>query len=291
MSTRTNAGRIEALVEEITTLEELGGQIQGHDETTALANATQLTKSYLSWYASALALLPEDLKERFRFEYQGNFIQYRIKHFLNDPFEQSMLYSSANEEQRKTLNVSPWQYPYMGSYRSPLTAQKQILLEAQARLGFSADTLEALELLERVTRRLPISFAVMRRMVQKRPGMDVADEYDVQRILQAILVTLFEEVESEEPTPKKAGVSSRLDFLLKRERIAVETKMVGRNLTVAKLHDDLAKDILYFRAHSHAGSLFIFIYDPDRKIMNSAGFEAGLHSDSDEFPVRVVVAS
>lgn len=291
MSTRTNAGRIEAMIEEITALERLGGQIQDCDETVALANSVQLTKSYLAWYASALALLPEDLKERFRFEYEGNFLPNRIKHFLNGPLEPSILYSSANEEQRKTLNVSPWQYPYIGSFRSPLTAQKQILLEAQTRLGFSAETLEALELLERVARRLPISFAVMRRIVQKRPGIDVVDEYDVQRILQAILVTLFEKVEDEEPTPKKAGVSSRLDFLLKRERIAIETKMVGKNLTVARLHDDLAKDILYFRAHPEAGSLFIFIYDPDRKIMNSAGFEAGLHSDSDEFPVRIVVAS
>ena len=290
MSTRTNAGRIEAMIEEITALEELGGQIQGCDERAALANSAQLTKSYLEWCSSALALLPEDLKERFRFEYEGNFLQNRIKHFLNASLEPSVFYLSANEEQRKTLNVSPWQYPYIGTFRSPLTAQKQILLEAQARLGFSAETLEALELLEKVARRLPISFAVMRRIVQKRPGIEVVDEYDVQRILQAILVTLFEEVEAEDPTPKKAGVSSRLDFLLKRERIAIETKMVGKNLTVARLHDDLAKDILYFRAHQDA-DILIFVYDPDRKIMNSAGFEAGLHSDSDEFPVRVVVAS
>jgi hypothetical protein len=38
-------------------------------------------------------------------------------------------------------------------------------------------------------------------------------------------------------------------------------------------------------------SLFAFVHDPDRKITNAAGFEADLYSDSDEFPVRVVVAS
>lgn len=67
--------------------------------------------------------------------------------------------------------------------------------------------------------------------------------------------------------------------------------MVGKNLTVAKLRGDLAKDIVYFRSHEYVGSLFIFVYDPDRKTPNAAGFEAGLYSDSDEFPIRVVVAS
>jgi hypothetical protein len=83
MSTRTVAGRIEALVEEANALEHLGGEIQGNDEVAALANAKQLTENYLSWYASALALLPDDLKERFRSEYEGKFLNSRIKHFLN----------------------------------------------------------------------------------------------------------------------------------------------------------------------------------------------------------------
>jgi hypothetical protein len=291
MSTRTVSARIEALVDEMSAIEQLGGRIQSEDQVAALAAAKKLTEEYLSWYASALVLLPDDLKDRFRAEYEGGLFSGKIKKFLNDPREASVFYASLDEAARKTWNASPWQHPYNDAFRGPLTAQKQILLEAQARHGFSAEMLEALSLLERVARRLPISFAVLRQEVQRRPGVNVADEYDVQRILQAIAVTLFEEVESEEPTPKKAGVSSRLDFLLKRERIAIETKMVGKNLSLARLKADLAKDILYFRSHPDAGCLFIFVYDPDRKITNASGFEADLHSDSDEFPVRVIVAS
>jgi hypothetical protein len=164
-------------------------------------------------------------------------------------------------------------------------------MEAVARYGISTDTLDGLSALEQISRRLPASFAVLRREIQKRPGISVKDEYDLQRNLHAFAVLIFEEVESEDPTPKMAGASSRLDFLLRRERIAVETKMMGEYLGVRKLRSDLADDILYFRAHPDASALFILIYDPDRKITNPAGFERDLHSDSDEFPIRVVIAS
>lgn len=291
MSTRTVAGKLEALVEQIAELEDLGGKIQVDDEASALKAAVQLDRSYRIWFASVLTLLPDDLKGRFRFEYEGDMFRNRIKHFLSQPREPSVIYPSLSEEAIKTLNPSPWQYPFNDALRGPLTSQKQILMEAQARYGVSSDMLDGLNLLERVTRRLPISFAILHREIQKRPGIEIVDEYDVQRILHAVAVLLFEEVEDEDPTPKMAGASSRLDFLLRRERIAVETKMVGENLTIRRLRSDLAEDILYFRAHPDAGSLFIFVFDPARKITNAAGFERDLYSDSDEFPVRVVVAS
>jgi hypothetical protein len=291
MSTRTVAARLEALIEQIAELEDLGGKIQTDDEASALKATPQLDQSYRTWFASALTLLPDDLKERFRFEYEGDIFRNRIKHFLSNPRELSTIYPSLSEEVVKTLNPSLWQYPFNDTFRGPLTSQKQILMEAQARYGVSSDMLEGLSLLERVARRLPISFAILRQEIQRRPGIEIVDEYDVQRLLHAVAVLLFEEVEDEDPTPKMAGASSRLDFLLRRERIAVETKMIGANLTIKRLRSDLAEDILYFRAHPDAGSLFIFVFDPIRKITNATGFERDLHSDSDEFPVRVVVAS
>jgi hypothetical protein len=292
MATRTEAGKLEALIEQVAELEDLGSKIQADDEAFAMEAALQLDRSYRPWFASALTLLPDDLKERFRFEYEGdNFFRNRIRHFLSKPREPSAFYSSLDREAIEALNPSPWQYPFNDTFRGPLTSQKQILLEAHARYGVSSDMLEGLNLLERITRRLPISFAILGKSIQKRPGIQVADEYDVQRILHGVAVLLFEEVEDEDPTPKMAGASSRLDFLLRRERIAVETKMVGANLTVRELRRALAEDILYFRRHPDAGSLFIFVFDPGRKITNAAGFESDLYSDSDEFPVRVVVAS
>jgi hypothetical protein len=195
------------------------------------------------------------------------------------------------EESRTVLNLSFWQNPFNDVFRGPLLAQKQLLIEAQARIGISTTTVEGLALLEELCRRLPIAFAVLRSETQNRAGLKVGDEYDVQRILHAVAVLHFDEVEAEDPTPRRAGPSSRLDFLLRRERIAVETKMMRPSLTLRQLRTALAEDIQYFRGHPDAGALFIFVYDPGRKITNAAGFEADLHSDSDEFPVRVVIAN
>lgn len=291
MSTRTIAGKLEQLADQVAELEELGRKVQAGDADTGLAASGMLEAKYRSWFAAALAIVPDDMKAPFRFEYEGDFFRYRIKKFLEEPRLESALYKSLEPDARITLNVSEWQYPFNDTFRGPLTAQKQFLIEAVERYGTSSATLEGLALLEQITRRLPISFAVLRRTLQGKSGLAVEDEYDVQRILHAVAVLHFEEVEDEDPTPKMAGGSSRLDFLLRQERIAVETKMVGASLSVKKLRSDLADDILFFRAHPDAGSLFIFVYDPQRKITNSAGFERDLYSDSDEFPVRVVVAS
>jgi REase_DpnII-MboI len=231
MSTRTVAGKIDALVEEMAALEELADQVQTDNESDASGPINQLDRRYRTWYAAALTVLPEDLREKFRFEYEGDLFRNRIKHFLKGPRELSNIYSKLDEDTISTLDMSPWQYPFNDTFRGPFTSQKQILLEAYARHGFSSAMLEGLQLLAETTRRLPISFAVLAKEVQKRSGIIVQDEYDVQRILHAFAVLLFEEVEDEDPTPKKAGASSRLDFLLRRERIAVETKMVGKNLT------------------------------------------------------------
>jgi hypothetical protein len=289
MATRTLASRIDAQVEQMAELEELARLIQEGDEATTIPIAKQLDGSYQEWYAQALTLLPDDLKDRFRFEYQGDFMRNRIRHFLGEPRKPSIAYSSYTEDFIKTFNPSPWQYPFTGTFRGPFTSQKSILLEARARFGFSSGMLEALQQLEQISRRLALAFSVLGREMQHRPGLQVKDEYDVQRILHAICATVFEEVEYEEPTPKMAAGSSRLDFLLKRERIAIETKMIGENLTLNKLRGDLAKDVVYFRSHPDAGSLFIFVYDPSRRIMNPVGFESDFHSDSDNFPIRIVV--
>lgn len=292
MATRTIASRIDALVEQMAELVELASQVQASDDDElALQLAKQLDQSYQAWYKQSLAVLPDDLREGFRFEFLGDWRRNRIKHFLNEPRKPSVAYASYTEDFIRTFSPSIWQYPFGDVFRGPFTSQKSILLEARARYGLNSEMLEALEQLDHICRRLPIAFAIMGRKVQNRTGLKVADEYDVQRILHAICATIFEEVEDEDPTPKMAAGSSRLDFLLRRERVAVETKMLGDNLTLPKLRDDLSKDIVYFRAHQNAGSLFIFAYDPGRKILSPAGFEAAFHSDSDDFPVRIVVAS
>ena len=67
----------------------------------------------------------------------------------------------------------------------------------------------------------------LRRRYDNRPTLDVADEYDVQDLVHALLRLFFDDVRPEEHTPSYAGKSTRMDFLLKNEGVVVDTH-VGR---------------------------------------------------------------
>ncbi|MEV0830758.1 hypothetical protein [Nonomuraea rubra] len=158
----------------------------------------------------------------------------------------------------------------------------------QHRPGEGAGILVALDGLEDVFRRLPIAVAVLRQEVRGRPGLTVKDEYDLQRIVHAVLCLHHLDVRPEEYGPSMAGGHPRLDFLLKNERVAVETKMTRTSLGPRKLGDELAQDILRYRAHDHADAYFALVYDPAKYVLNASGFEQDFRADT-SFPVRVVI--
>ena len=55
----------------------------------------------------------------------------------------------------------------------------------------------------------------------KRETISIQDEYDVQDLLHALLKISFDDVRPEEYTPSYAGSSTRVDFLLKKEKTMV----------------------------------------------------------------------
>ena len=64
-----------------------------------------------------------------------------------------------------------------------------------------------------------------------RPALELKDEYDVQDVLRCLLTLFFSDTRPEEWVPSYAGASSRMDFLLKKEGIVVETKMTRPGIT------------------------------------------------------------
>lgn len=280
------------LVLQVSSLEELAHLVQGEDVAAGESAVPQLVQNYDTWYTRALGLLPPDLRDGFRFEYEGRptGFRYRIKQFLQDPRKPSIAYDPNHPRPEKQI-LGPWTHPVKERFIGPLRQQKLILQEAIERFGVNSVTLEALDLLEQISRKLKLSLALLQRAYwNDRAGFTVADEYDLQHFLHSILILHFPEVEFEEPTPKSAGASSRLDFLLPLERTAIETKMMRKSLSMQKLRTELASDILHFRSHAEVEALFVCVYDPECKIANAAGFERQLSTDSGEFPVRVVVA-
>lgn len=149
---------------------------------------------------------------------------------------------------------------------------------------------DQLTLLERVCLRF---HAVCRQLQDRhsgRPTLSVDDEYDVQDLLHALLRLHFDDIRPEEWTPSYAGGGSRVDFLLKLERIVIEVKKTRASMKVSELGAQLIVDIARYERHPDCGTLVCFVYDPEGRIGNPVGLERDLEGHSGKLRVRVIVA-
>jgi hypothetical protein len=123
-----------------------------------------------------------------------------------------------------------------------------------------------------------------------RPFVCTINEYDVQDLVRGILRGLFDDIRDEESTPSHGAVHSRMDLLLKRERIVIETKMIRHNLDQRSVTQELAIDKEFYRSHPDCGSLVCFVYDPTHRLVDPASLEVDLPEDGGSMPIVVVVA-
>jgi hypothetical protein len=119
--------------------------------------------------------------------------------------------------------------------------------------------------------------------------LEVEDEYDVQDLLHSILRIFFEDVRPEEWTPSYAGKSTRMDFLLKNEKIVIEVKKTRPGLKDGQLGTELIEDITRHKTHPDCSQLICFVYDPEGRIGNPRGLESDLRCNHGEFPVKVFI--
>jgi hypothetical protein len=125
---------------------------------------------------------------------------------------------------------------------------------------------------------------------QNRPTLKINDEYDVQDLLHALLWIDFQDVRAEEHTPSYAGATSRIDFVLKREEIAVETKYAHESTMAKQIGDELLIDIGRYKEHRDVKILVCFVHDPHRRIQNPNGLEGDLSGPHNHLQVITVVA-
>ena len=152
------------------------------------------------------------------------------------------------------------------------------------------ETEKPIEALQRVFSKFHSIVRELRRRHNNRDTLDVDDEYDVQDLLNALLVLYFDDIRLEEWTPSYAGKSARMDFLLKKEKIVVETKMTRKGLTDKEIGDQLIVDIERYKGHPDCDTLICFVYDPEGRITNSRGLSEDLQSQSrDDLKVIIVV--
>ena len=144
--------------------------------------------------------------------------------------------------------------------------------------------------LERLFKRFHSVARQLKRRRNNREPLVIKDEYDVQYLLHALLKTLFDDIRPEEYSPSQAGASSRIDFILKKEKIAVETKMASDNLQDKKIGAELIVDINRYQTHPDCETLVCFVYDPEGHIKNPVGLENDLSKQHDNLKVQVIVS-
>lgn len=122
-----------------------------------------------------------------------------------------------------------------------------------------------------------------------RDTIEVNDEYDVQDLIGALLRLRFDDVREEECAPSCAGTASRIDFLLKEEKIAIEIKMTRKGLADKELGNQLIEDIKKYKVHPSCNRLMCFVYDKDERIRNPQGLISDL-TESGDFSVDVFIS-
>lgn len=129
----------------------------------------------------------------------------------------------------------------------------------------------------------------LRSRYSNRPTVEIEDEYDVQDLFHALLKIYFEDVRAEEYTPGYAGAASRVDFLLKKEKIVIEIKKTRKGLTSKQVGEQLIIDSLRYQIHPDCNRLVCFVYDPEGRVANPRGIESDLSQEINGVPISVFI--
>lgn len=104
----------------------------------------------------------------------------------------------------------------------------------------------------------------------------IRDEYDVQYLLHALLISAFDDVRPEEYGPSVGGSHARMDFLVPEGELVVEAKMTRAGLGNAKLVDELSSDFIRYGSHPLVKTVIVLVWDPSKIILNARGLERDL---------------
>lgn len=160
----------------------------------------------------------------------------------------------------------------------------------KAKQSLEEKEIDGLAYISLVGARFPLFARKLKARHDQRPPFMIQDEYDLQDLVYALLSLRFDDIRKEDVVPSFAGKTSRIDFLLKEERIVVETKLASERLTEKEIGKQLIDDIARYRNHPDCKLLACFVYDPDRIIMNGRGLAKDLERlSTNDLKVKVFV--
>lgn len=126
------------------------------------------------------------------------------------------------------------------------------------------------------------------------PEFKIEDEYDVQDVLYVILKAVFPDLRDEDAIPKVGAKSTKIDLIIREEKILVEVKMIKeKDPNETHFIEQLKVDFESYHECTWLRKLFCFVYDPYKKTRDISNFNdlngertKGNHS----FNVEVIVA-
>lgn len=130
---------------------------------------------------------------------------------------------------------------------------------------------------------------------QNHPDFKIEDEYDVQDMLYVVLKSIFPNLKEEDPIPKVGGKSTKIDLILREDKILIEVKMIkAKDSNETPFIEQLKVDFESYHECKWLRKLFCFVYDPYKKTRDISNFNdlngertKGIH----KFNVEVIVAN
>jgi hypothetical protein len=98
----------------------------------------------------------------------------------------------------------------------------------------------------------------------------LADRHDLEDLVRSVLPLQFEDFYQESRTPRYAE-QAQLDFLIKRQGLALTLKLAGTGWHEAGLLEELAEDARYYERRPHCHKLVVLVYDAQGVILDRDG--------------------
>lgn len=106
-----------------------------------------------------------------------------------------------------------------------------------------------------------------------RTGLSIEQEYDVQDILFSFFKFYFNDAVREDPLKKRGGSNSIMDICFPDRKIFIEIKMLKKtDKNEKEIIGQLKKDMFDYN-QPEVENLFIFVYDPFKKIKDKDNFK------------------
>lgn len=182
--------------------------------------------------------------------------------------------------------IDPKQFPLKKTTdgKKAAKASKKVKAESQKKESFPIPKNEKINFSSQQTINILSMIATTFRNVSdqllsrhdKRETLKITDEYDVQDLLHALLKVFHFEIYPEEWNPSYMGKSTRVDLMLKTQKIVIEVKKMSESLGKDALRKQLIEDSHHYNQNKECNTLVCFIYDPDRRLKDPEIFKADI---------------